>query len=122
MLASAGARRIAVDTEAALLAALHADPADDVAWLALADWLEERDRVAEARWLRRHRELRAMPEGHLKARRSRAIQEAITEGVRPPWPRFTNSVGMEFSLIPAGTFLMGSPPDEVGRCRDEKLH
>ena len=27
----------------------------------------------------------------------------------------TNTIGMEFVLIPAGEFEMGSPPDEVGR-------
>lgn len=36
--------------------------------------------------------------------------------------KFVNSVGMEFVLIPAGTFLMGSPPDEANRDRDEVLH
>ena len=30
--------------------------------------------------------------------------------------------GMEFVLIPAGTFMMGSPPDELGRWGDELLH
>ncbi len=34
----------------------------------------------------------------------------------------TNSLGMEFTLIPAGTFTMGSPPDEPGRERDELAH
>jgi formylglycine-generating enzyme required for sulfatase activity len=28
---------------------------------------------------------------------------------------FTNSIGMEFSKVPAGTFMMGSPVSEVGR-------
>jgi len=35
---------------------------------------------------------------------------------------FTNSIGMEFVLIPAGTFMMGSPPDEPGRNKDEVQH
>ena len=34
----------------------------------------------------------------------------------------TNSLGMEFVLIPAGTFTMGSPTDELGRNRDEVTH
>ena len=33
-----------------------------------------------------------------------------------------NSIGMKFVLIPKGTFLMGSPPDEVGSSDDERQH
>jgi len=36
--------------------------------------------------------------------------------------KFWNSVGMEFVLIPAGTFLMGSPADEPFRNPDEVQH
>ncbi|MDM8522623.1 C25 family cysteine peptidase [Desulfococcaceae bacterium HSG8] len=35
---------------------------------------------------------------------------------------FTNSLGMTFNLIPAGTFMMGSPEDEPGRDSDETQH
>ena len=35
---------------------------------------------------------------------------------------FTNSLGMEFVRIPAGTFMMGSPTDEPGRLSDETQH
>jgi formylglycine-generating enzyme required for sulfatase activity len=35
---------------------------------------------------------------------------------------FTNSIGMEFVLIPAGTFMMGSPPDEPHRQKSETQH
>ena len=35
---------------------------------------------------------------------------------------FTNSIGMKFVYIPPGTFMMGSPEDEPGRDKDEKLH
>jgi formylglycine-generating enzyme required for sulfatase activity len=34
----------------------------------------------------------------------------------------TNSLGMTFVLIPAGTFMMGSPEDEPGRSSGEILH
>jgi len=34
----------------------------------------------------------------------------------------TNSMGMKFAYIPAGTFTMGSPKDEVGRFMDERQH
>lgn len=33
-----------------------------------------------------------------------------------------NSIGMKFALIPAGTFLMGSPPEEKRRSKDEEQH
>jgi formylglycine-generating enzyme len=35
---------------------------------------------------------------------------------------FTNSLGMEFVLIPSGTFTMGSPPDESHRDPSEVRH
>ena len=35
---------------------------------------------------------------------------------------FTKSLGMEFVLIPKGTFMMGSPPDEPRRDDDETQH
>ncbi len=34
----------------------------------------------------------------------------------------TNSIGMKLAVIPAGTFLMGSPDGEAGRHSDETLH
>ncbi len=33
--------------------------------------------------------------------------------------QITNALGMKFVLVPAGTFVMGSPPDEAGRSADE---
>jgi formylglycine-generating enzyme required for sulfatase activity len=36
--------------------------------------------------------------------------------------QFINSTGMQFVLIPAGTFMMGSPLDEEGRYDREKQH
>ncbi|MBU2548274.1 MAG: SUMF1/EgtB/PvdO family nonheme iron enzyme [Proteobacteria bacterium] len=37
-------------------------------------------------------------------------------------PTHRNSIGMNFVLIPAGSFLMGSPPDEPDRKDDETRH
>jgi len=37
-------------------------------------------------------------------------------------PAFTNSLGMKFVRIPAGTFMMGSPSNESGRGSDETQH
>ncbi|MDM8522726.1 formylglycine-generating enzyme family protein [Desulfococcaceae bacterium HSG8] len=40
-----------------------------------------------------------------------------------PEPFLTNKLGMEFVYIPPGTFMMGSPPDEIGGYPDrEKQH
>lgn len=36
--------------------------------------------------------------------------------------KFTNSIGMEFVLIPKGSYLRGSPPNDPHRLYDEKLH
>jgi formylglycine-generating enzyme required for sulfatase activity len=47
------------------------------------------------------------------------IEEAKKHGVPVA---FENDLGMRFVLIPAGTFLMGSPEDEQGRDEDEALH
>ena len=35
---------------------------------------------------------------------------------------FTNSIGLKFRFIPAGTFMMGSSEDEPGRDEDESQH
>lgn len=40
----------------------------------------------------------------------------------PMGQSFTNSIGMTFNLIPAGTFTMGSPAAEPGRNGDETQH
>ncbi len=37
-------------------------------------------------------------------------------------PSFTNSLGMKFVRIPAGTFMMGSPSSETNRDSDETQH
>src|SRR5262249_53569204 len=39
------------------------------------------------------------------------------------WPaEWKNDAGLEFIYVEPGTFLMGSPPDELGRSSDETLH
>ncbi len=47
----------------------------------------------------------------------------ITRSPAPPTalePSFTNSIGMEFVLIPAGTFMMGSPDSDTEAHKNEK--
>ena len=48
---------------------------------------------------------------------------AARKGPTSPQKTITNSIGMKFVLIPAGNFLMGSPPDEKPKVKDdEKQH
>ncbi|MCG2759234.1 MAG: formylglycine-generating enzyme family protein [Desulfobacteraceae bacterium] len=44
------------------------------------------------------------------------------EAVSGPGKEFVNSIGMKFVLIPAGSFMMGSPSSEPERDSDENQH
>ena len=46
----------------------------------------------------------------------------ITQPLPAEMKSFTNSIGMTFVPIPAGTFQMGSPAGEAGRDDDERQH
>ncbi len=111
-----------MDTEQALFQAIHQAPDDDLAWLALADWLEEQGEAARAELLRTHRALRSMPKGRPRRANEARLRELLAAGARPCVPTLTNSIGMQFVLIPAGTFLMGAAPKEVGRSAAERQH
>jgi uncharacterized protein (TIGR02996 family) len=106
----------------ALLASLHADPADEVAWLALADALEEQGEAPRAELLRLHRSLPRLKPSNKRLAVERRIQELLASGVSPCVPTRTNCVGMVLALIPAGHFRMGSPAREARRMDDEDLH
>jgi formylglycine-generating enzyme required for sulfatase activity len=47
---------------------------------------------------------------------------AVTPPQRRAGDVIANSLGMKFAWCPPGTFLMGSPPSELGRCEDEQQH
>jgi len=54
---------------------------------------------------------------------AKVAPEQIAEAKKHGVPvAFENDLGMRFVLIPAGTFLMGSPEDEEGRGDDETQH
>lgn len=54
---------------------------------------------------------------------AKVAPEQIAEAQKRGVPvAFENDIGMRFVLIPAGTFLMGSPRAEEGRDEDEILH
>ena len=53
--------------------------------------------------------------------------DKLLEGLQPETPSavksLVNSVGMDFVLVPAGSFQMGSPPEEFGhRSNEEPVH
>src|SRR4051812_45708083 len=88
-------------------------------WLVLADWLEEQgDPRPEI--VRLCPDDAHPPDLTMRERDLLAIRR-IGEGLDPVVPTLTNSLGMTFAWIPAGTFQMGSPEDEEDRYR-EPLH
>ncbi|MBY0229309.1 MAG: formylglycine-generating enzyme family protein [Gemmataceae bacterium] len=106
--------------EETLLEAIRRDPADDLAWLALADELEEEGRAGPAEVLRLSRRLQEM--GWTDARRDSVqerLQQLVRDGVDPVMPALVNSIGMRLVLLPAGAFQMGSPGEEPNRVQGE---
>jgi len=57
--------------------------------------------------------IQVQPEPQISTRPIQIIPQSKT---------FTNSLGMRFVLIPAGSFMMGSPANESGRDSDEIQH
>jgi uncharacterized protein (TIGR02996 family) len=104
-----------------LLNALHAGPADATTWLALADALEENGQSDRAELTRLGRQLLLgeLPEGEGRLAAERRVQALLASGVPPCVPLWRNSIGMTFALVPAGTFVMGSPETEADRSDDE---
>src|SRR2546421_731083 len=107
-----------MDLESALLQAIHDHPGDETSWLALADWLEERD-DPRGELLRLTRWLRTEGDGPGRLAWEGRVRELLASGLRPCWPVLTNSVGMQLALVLSGAFRMGSPEGEAGRSPDE---
>lgn len=55
----------------------------------------------------------------MEREKAAAKAQAVLSGEKPA---YRNIIGMTFALIPAGTFTMGSPPNEPGRYEDETRH
>src|SRR5580693_8727365 len=105
------------------LRAVAAEPESEDAWLVLADWLDGHGVPGRAELVQLHRLLLATcrePEKHPERTGWQArLVELLAHGLRPCVPHRTvplgDGVDMGFHLVPPGTFLMGSPPDEKGR-------
>jgi uncharacterized protein (TIGR02996 family) len=110
-----------MNDESAFLQFIMENPLDWDARLIFADWLEER-RDPRSELLRLQHILTQQIKVPGRQEKEARMCELIAQGVQPVAPSFTNSVGMEMVLIPAGRFLMGSKTREKGRVDDEKRH
>jgi uncharacterized protein (TIGR02996 family) len=110
-----------MNLEQSFLDSIRESPGEVSLWHILADWLEERD-DPRAELVRLTVSLRTEPKHKDFDKRQQRVQELLGGGMKPLVPTLTNSIGMTFALIPAGSFLMGSPPDEEERHDDEAQH
>lgn len=107
--------------EANLLEAIRRQPADDLAWLALGDCLEEAGQPDRASLLRLWRQARSLPWNDRRRRRLEPkIARLLLDGVRPAVPVVENSLGMRFALVPSGTFCLGSEDNDPAQQSDER--
>lgn len=107
--------------EQVLLQAIRDNPADELSWLALGDWLEEQgDRRGEI--LRRSLRLRKEPAGVRRLLLEAEMTLLLMEGILPCVPEIVNSVGMRLVLIPPGTFWMGNQETEERSSSNDVWH
>jgi sulfatase modifying factor 1 len=107
--------------EAAFIQAIQEHPEDANLRQVFADWLEERG-DARAELIRLLHMLTQSVEVPDRSKLEDRLRSLVAAGVQPVGPFWTNSIGMKFAWIPAGTFLMGSPEDEKGREEIENQH
>jgi uncharacterized protein (TIGR02996 family) len=110
--------------EEQLSRALQAEPTDQTAWLALADWLEESGQSDRAELLRLRTSLTSSAEDLPRRDRLEArLRQLVRARTTPPialWQATLNrKTVLPLSLIPAGEFIMGSPPQESHRSESE---
>jgi uncharacterized protein (TIGR02996 family) len=92
-----------------MLAGIERDPADRVAWLALADALEEHGETERAEVLRLGLQVREAPEDKKSEAAERRLRALLRDGVTAGHPvRTIHEIGMKLVLLPPGSFLMGS--------------
>jgi formylglycine-generating enzyme required for sulfatase activity len=89
-----------------------------VAWLALADALEE-EGDPRAELVRLTTSLRTKRAYHDRAAHEARVQHLIREGMDPCVPRLTVSLKVEMTLIPPGVFWMGANKGEWDQGRAE---
>jgi len=107
--------------EQAFLQAMQANPEDNALRLVFADWLEERG-DARGELIRLLHTLTQRVEVPDRNKLEDRLRSLLASGVQPVGPFWTNSIGMKFAWVPAGTFLMGSSADEGPKFNDETQH
>jgi len=98
--------------EQAFLQAMQENPEDTALRLVFADWLEERG-DARGELIRLLHTLTQSIKVRGRKNLEDRLRALLASGVHPVGPFWTNSLGMKFAWIPAGTFLMGSPEREL---------
>ena len=103
------------------LRAMQDQPDDLCLRLVFCDWLEERG-DPRGELLRLMHTLTQKPNGRDRKDCENRLRALLAAGVELVGPRWTNSSGMHFVWVPAGTFLMGSPTPEPDHQDTEVLH
>src|SRR5271163_1929332 len=110
-----------MNDESAFTQAMQENPEDTALRLVFADWLDERG-DARGELIRLLHTLTQSVEVPDRSKLEDRLRSLVASGVQPAGPFWTNSIGMKFAWIPAGTFLMGSPKQEESRSWDESQH
>jgi sulfatase modifying factor 1 len=105
--------------EAAFLQAMQKHPKDTALRLVFADWLEERgDKRGEL--IRLLHTLTQSVKVRGRKKLEDRLRSLLASGVQPVGPFWTNSIGMKFAWVPAGTFIMGTPEREISIAKRRK--
>src|ERR1700691_2831088 len=103
-----------MNDEQSFIQAMQEHPEDSALRLVFADWLDERG-DARGELIRLLHTLTQSVEVPDRSKLEDRLRSLVATGVQPVGPFWTNSFGMKFAWIPAGTYLMGSPESEEER-------
>ncbi len=102
-----------------ILRAWHVQPNDSDFALIFADWLEDQGDPRSETLRLLHQLIQPGEPSPVRLSQQTRLRQLVQEHGPAPLPRLINSIGMELVLIPAGSFLMGSPESELEHTSDE---
>src|SRR5215813_6230106 len=115
-----------MNTETALLTALHADPRDGLAWLALADCWEEAGEQLRAEHLRLMLWLTDHLDDDRRPAHEARLREIMASGFVPRLPglalELDERTKLDVTLIHPGRFYMGSDQLPAARGPEHPRH